>query len=108
MVEPLLSVPVPKVVAPSLNVMVPVGVPPLAAVTAAVNVTLCPYVDGFNDEDKATVTGGATTPKPNLTLYRRCYSLSTRGQSHNLCHTDCQTNRSTTCPLETCRQLPLQ
>jgi hypothetical protein len=46
---PPLSVPVPSVVAPSLNVTVPVGVPlpePDAA-TVAVNVTDCPNTDGL-------------------------------------------------------------
>lgn len=45
---PLLSVPVPKVVAPSLKVTVPVAAD---GVTVAVNVTDEPYVDGFADED---------------------------------------------------------
>ena len=54
---PPLSVPSPTpvqviAVPPSLNVTVPVGVPvpgPLM-LTVAVNVTACPYVDGFTDE----------------------------------------------------------
>lgn len=40
------KVPVPRVVAPSLNVTVPVGVPPVL-VTVAVKVTKPPYVDGL-------------------------------------------------------------
>ena len=44
-----LSVPDPRVVAPSLKVTVPVGVPP-DEVTVAVKVTAVPYVDGFKDE----------------------------------------------------------
>ena len=46
---PLLSGPVPKVVAPSLKVTVPVGVPEPGAdaVTVAVKVTDCPNTDGF-------------------------------------------------------------
>lgn len=50
-VFPPLSVPVPRVVVPSLNVTVPVAA---EGVTVAVRVTEFPYVDGF-DED-ATVT----------------------------------------------------
>ena len=46
---PLLSVPVPNVEDPSLNVTVPVGVPPVEVVVA-VNVTAAPKVDGFRDE----------------------------------------------------------
>ena len=49
---PLLSVPVPSVVAPSLKVTVPVGVPPVE-VTVAVNVTAAPNVEGFRDEANA-------------------------------------------------------
>ena len=46
-----LSVPVPRVVEPSLNVTVPVGVPvPLVGLTVAVKVTFCPTVDGFGLE----------------------------------------------------------
>jgi hypothetical protein len=46
---PALKVPLPIVVAPSRNVIVPVGVP-AAAVTVAVKVKLWPAVDGFNEE----------------------------------------------------------
>jgi len=47
-----LSVPVPSVVAPSLKVTVPLGVPPpLAGVTVAVKVTAWPNALGFGDED---------------------------------------------------------
>lgn len=46
---PLLSVPVPSVVEPSLKVTVPVGVPPLD-VTVAVNFTEAPNVDGFSED----------------------------------------------------------
>ena len=50
--EPPLSAPVPKVVAPSLKVTVPVGVPlpGAAGATVAVKVTPCPNTDGFADE----------------------------------------------------------
>jgi hypothetical protein len=41
---------VPSCVAPSKNVAVPVIVPAVADVTAAVNVTLAPTVDGFSDD----------------------------------------------------------
>lgn len=46
---PLDKVPVPRVVEPSLNVTVPVGVPPLP-LAWAVKVTDVPEVDGFNEE----------------------------------------------------------
>ena len=45
--EPFKSL-VPKVVAPSLKVTVPVGVPPVP-VTVAVNVTESPYIEGVPD-----------------------------------------------------------
>jgi len=50
--SPLLSVPLPSVVAPSLNVTVPVGVPAPGdtALTVAVNVLVCPNTDGLDDE----------------------------------------------------------
>jgi hypothetical protein len=44
-----LSAPVPSVVAPSLKVTVPVGVPAVE-VAVAVNVTDCPNLLGFSDE----------------------------------------------------------
>jgi hypothetical protein len=46
------SVPVPMIVLPSLNVTVPVGVPPPGGTvaTVAVNVTDCPKLDGLEDE----------------------------------------------------------
>jgi len=48
------SVPVPRVVPPSLNVTVPVGVPaPAVTVNVAVNVTDCPKLDGFTEEVSA-------------------------------------------------------
>jgi hypothetical protein len=43
------SVPVPRVVVPSLNVTVPVGMPP-ALVTVALKVTELPYADGLADD----------------------------------------------------------
>lgn len=53
---PPLSVPVPSVVAPSLNVTVPVGVDvPDPGVTVAVNVTLWPKTAGFFEETSAVV-----------------------------------------------------
>jgi hypothetical protein len=45
------SVPVPSVIAPSLNVTIPVGVPPPLLVTVAVNVTACPNVLGLAEEE---------------------------------------------------------
>ncbi len=47
-------VPVPRVAAPSLNVTVPVGVPP-AELTVAVNVTIWPKTEGWADEVSAVV-----------------------------------------------------
>jgi hypothetical protein len=41
--------PLPNTVEPYLNVTVPVGVPALE-LTTAVNVTVCPTVEGFGDE----------------------------------------------------------
>jgi hypothetical protein len=49
--DPLLKVPVPNVVVPSLNVTVPVGLPApgATAVTLAVKITDWPAVDGFKE-----------------------------------------------------------
>ena len=47
--------PVPKVVLPSLNVTVPVGVPDVAGFTLAVNVTLWPNVEGLIEEVSVVV-----------------------------------------------------
>lgn len=44
----------PSVVVPSLNVTLPIGVPEVE-VTVTINVTDCPYVDGFSDEVIAEV-----------------------------------------------------
>lgn len=48
---PALSVPGPSVVAPSLNVTVPLGTPVAGATaeTVAVKVTNCPELDGFKE-----------------------------------------------------------
>jgi hypothetical protein len=51
---PPLSVPVPSVVAPSRNVTVPVGIPPVP-VTVAVNVTGWPIVEGLTEEPSTVV-----------------------------------------------------
>ena len=51
---PPLSVPVPSVVAPSRNVTMPVGVPPVP-VTVAVKVTDWLTVEGLTDEVSAVV-----------------------------------------------------
>src|ERR1700722_3489005 len=48
---PLLMVPVPNVVAPSMTVTLPVAPP----ASVAVNVTGCEYVDGFSDEASTIV-----------------------------------------------------
>ena len=55
-----LSVPVPSVVAPSLNVTVPLGVP-APEVTVAVNVTLWPKTDGLAELVNAVVVLAALT-----------------------------------------------
>src|SRR5579864_148619 len=47
---PPLTDEVPRVVEPSVNVTVPVGVPELFEVTVTVNVTGCPKTEGFEDE----------------------------------------------------------
>ncbi len=59
---PLVSAPVPRVVAPSLNVTVPVAVD---GVTVALKVTELPYVDGFADDDTTLV---AVDDRPTLRL----------------------------------------
>lgn len=46
---------VPRLVAPSMNVTFPVGVPEIAGVTVAVKVTEVPKVDGFNEDVTAVV-----------------------------------------------------
>jgi len=48
-----LSAPVPSVVAPSLKVTLPVGVPAAVEVTVAVKVTDWPLADGFTEEVSA-------------------------------------------------------
>jgi hypothetical protein len=53
---PELMVPVPSVARPSLNVTVPVGVPPLP-LTVAVNVMLCPGAAGFTLDVRIVVVG---------------------------------------------------
>jgi hypothetical protein len=46
-----------SIVLPSLNVIVPVGVPEVAGCTVAVNVTDFPYTDGFAEETREVVVG---------------------------------------------------
>jgi len=61
---PEVNDPVPSVVAPSLNVTVPVGVPVLAveaSLTVAVNVTDCPKTDGSGEEPSAVVVFAVLT-----------------------------------------------
>src|SRR5205814_562825 len=64
--SPPLSVPVPSVVAPSLNVTVPVAVPEPGrfAATAAVKMTAWPGVAGFTDEVRVTVVVSWLTVRP--------------------------------------------
>jgi hypothetical protein len=58
------TAPVPRVVVPSKNVTVPVGLPApgLTTVTVAVKVTLCPEVDGFTDEARPVAVLALLTP----------------------------------------------
>jgi len=58
-----LGAPVPKVVAPSLKITVPEGVPPPGAtgLTAAVNVTDCPNSDGLMEELRVVVVAAWLT-----------------------------------------------
>ena len=55
---PLDMVPVPRTVAPSLNVIVPVAV---AGVTVAVNVTELPNADGLDDDETPVVVVACVT-----------------------------------------------
>src|SRR6266704_5010 len=54
------SVPVPRLVAPSRNVTVPVGMP-TGELTVAVKVTGWPKVDGFAEDTRAVVVAGLIT-----------------------------------------------
>ncbi len=54
----LRSVPVPSEIVPFLKVTVPLGVPEVAGLTVAVNVTDCPDTEGFTEE--TTVVDVAT------------------------------------------------
>lgn len=58
-----LSVPVPRVVEPSLNVTIPVGVPMLPAAfdTVAVNVTCCPVVAALGAAVTAVIVSATVT-----------------------------------------------
>ena len=44
------TAPVPRVIEPSLKVTVPLTAPPDTGVIAAVNVTVCPWLDWLSDE----------------------------------------------------------
>jgi hypothetical protein len=57
-VEPLVRVPVPRTVVPSLNVTVPVAPAP---VTVAVKVTALPYTDGLRDDATPVVVDAVFT-----------------------------------------------
>ena len=62
------SVPVPSIVAPSLKVTVPVGVPE-ADVTVAVNVTGWPESDGFTEVPICVVVAAGQAPSRIETLF---------------------------------------
>lgn len=63
--SPLVSVCVPSVFEPSLNVTVPVGVPPPAAGdTVAVKVTDCPQTEGLAEDVTEVVVVGCPIPVP--------------------------------------------
>jgi len=64
---PLLSVPDPITVVPSLKVTVPVGVPVVEDETIAVNVTGWPKVDGFCDDVTVVVV---------LALFTVCFRIA--------------------------------
>ena len=66
MAVPELSVPVPSVVAPSLNVTVPVGVPEPGefAITVAVNVTVWPKTVGLWSDEIVVVVLAVLTVCP--------------------------------------------
>ncbi len=49
----------PRIVDPSMNLTVPVGVPEASAVTVAENVTDCPKSEGFDEEVIVVVVGKA-------------------------------------------------
>lgn len=51
----------PRVVVPSRKVTLPVGVPLVAGLTVAVNVTGCPSPDGFTDEISTVVLAASWT-----------------------------------------------
>jgi len=63
-----LTAPVPMVVAPSLNVAVPVGLPPKAPATVAVKVTACPLFDGFGVEVSVVVVFALLTQELRVRL----------------------------------------
>jgi len=71
------SVPVPRVVAPSRNVTVPVGVATVVLpVTVAVKVTLCPKTDGFTDEATLVVVLACVTVSGSQGLVARLLFVS--------------------------------
>ena len=55
-----LSEPEPSVLAPSLKVTVPNGIPPLE-LTTAVNITDCPNADGLIEEETVVVVAAGFT-----------------------------------------------
>ena len=55
------TAPEPSVAAPSLNVTIPVGTPLAAEVIVAVNVTVCPNVEGFMEVERSVVEAAVAT-----------------------------------------------
>ena len=58
---PPLRLAVPITADPFLKVTVPVGVPEVAAVTVALKVTFCPWVDGLSEETRLVEVVAAWT-----------------------------------------------
>lgn len=69
---PPLSVPVPKVVVPSLNVTVPVAA---EGVTVPVKVTNEPYVEGLTEEDTEVEVFVFANARPLKTAQRRLKTI---------------------------------
>lgn len=65
-VEPALRLALPNTVLPSSKVIAPVGVPPLAPLMVAVNVTDCPSATGSAETERAAKVSTFWTVSPRL------------------------------------------